>query len=69
VIKNHAYKIKRSYYGNFCHNLAMDKILEKTNRLLLLRNYSPGTRKAYLLYIKIYHIFLKIWHQKQVKSN
>ncbi len=37
----------------------MDKILEKTDRLLRLRNYSPKTRKAYLLYIKNYIMFSK----------
>ncbi len=37
----------------------MDKILEKTDRLLRLRNYSPKTRKAYLLYIKNYITFSK----------
>ena len=34
-------------------------ILEKTDRLLRLRNYSPKTRKAYLLYIKDYITFSK----------
>ncbi len=40
----------------------MDKnidILEKTERTLRLRNYSPKTRKAYLLYIKDYIKFSK----------
>ena len=37
----------------------MNKILEKTDRLLQLRNYSPKTRKAYLLYIKNYITFSK----------
>lgn len=37
----------------------MDKILEKTDRLLRLRNYSPKTRKTYLLYIKDYISFSK----------
>ena len=37
----------------------MDRILEKTDRLLRLRNYSPKTRKAYLLYIKNYITFSK----------
>ena len=37
----------------------MDKILEKTNRLLRLRNYSPKTRKSYLLYTKDYITFSK----------
>ena len=37
----------------------MDNILEKTDRLLSLRNYSPKTRKAYLLYIKDYITFSK----------
>lgn len=35
----------------------MDKVLEKTDQLLRLRNYSPKTCKAYLLYIKDYIIF------------
>jgi len=34
-------------------------ILEKTDRLLRLRNYSHKTRKAYLLYIKDYITFSK----------
>lgn len=37
----------------------MRNILEKTERVLRLRNYSPKTRKAYLLYIKEYIIFTK----------
>jgi len=37
----------------------MNRILEKTDRLLRLRNYSPKTRKAYMLYIKDYIIFSK----------
>jgi len=37
----------------------MDHILEKTRRLLCLRNYSLKTQKAYLFYIKDYIIFLK----------
>ena len=37
----------------------MENILEKTDRLLRLRNYSPKTRKAYLLYIRQYIIFSK----------
>jgi len=37
----------------------MEKLLEKTDRLLRLRNYSPKTRKSYLLYIKNYIIFSK----------
>lgn len=32
----------------------MDNILDKTERVLRLYNYSPKTRKAYLLYIKEY---------------
>jgi len=32
----------------------MGDILDKTERVLKLRNYSPKTRKAYLLYIKEY---------------
>jgi len=37
----------------------MEDILNKTERVLKLRNYSPKTRKAYLLYIKDYIRFSK----------
>jgi len=37
----------------------MDNILSKTERALRLRNYSPKTRKVYLLYIREYITFLK----------
>lgn len=37
----------------------MDNILNKTERILRLRNYSPKTCKAYLLYIKEYIKFSK----------
>lgn len=37
----------------------MENILDKTERVLKLRNYSPKTRKAYLLYIKEYIRFSK----------
>ena len=37
----------------------MQDILNKVERVLILRNYSPRTRKAYLLYIKKYIIFSK----------
>ncbi len=37
----------------------MENILNKTERVLRLRNYSPKTRKAYLLYIKEYITFSK----------
>ena len=37
----------------------MEDILHKTKRVLLLRNCSPKTCKAYLLYIKEYIIFSK----------
>jgi site-specific recombinase XerD len=37
----------------------MENILDKTERILKLRNYSPKTRKAYLLYIKEYIRFSK----------
>lgn len=37
----------------------MDDTLDKTERVLRLRNYSPQTRKAYLLYIKDYITFSK----------
>ena len=46
-------------YANFCYNSCMDKVLEKTDRLLRLRNYSTKTCKAYLLYIKDYITFSK----------
>ena len=35
----------------------MNNILNKTERVLKLKNYSPKTRKAYLLYIKDYISF------------
>lgn len=37
----------------------MENVLNKTERILKLRNYSPKTCKAYLLYIKEYIIFAK----------
>ena len=37
----------------------MENILDKTERILRLRNYSPRTRKAYLLYIRKYVEFSK----------
>ena len=37
----------------------MQDILDKTERVLRLRNYSPATRKAYLRYIKEYITFSK----------
>lgn len=37
----------------------MQNVLEKTERVLQLRNYSPKTRKAYFLYIKDYITFSK----------
>ncbi|MDP3970439.1 MAG: tyrosine-type recombinase/integrase [bacterium] len=37
----------------------MENILDKTERVLKLRNYSPQTRKAYMLYIKEYIKFSK----------
>lgn len=37
----------------------MEDILNKTDRVLRLRNYSPKTRKAYSLYIKDYITFSK----------
>jgi|GEM_PF-4645567 len=37
----------------------MENILDKTERVLNLRNYSLQTRKAYLLYIKEYIKFSK----------
>ena len=48
----------------------MDKILEKTDRLLRLHNYSPKTRKAYLLYIKDYiTLFQKSLKLKKGKNK
>ena len=37
----------------------MNNILDKTDQILLLRNYSDKTRKAYLLYINQYITFSK----------
>lgn len=37
----------------------MENILEKTDKLLRLRNYSPRTRRSYLFYIKEYITFSK----------
>lgn len=37
----------------------MNKLLEKTDRVLRLRNYSPKTKKSYMLYIKDYIIYSK----------
>lgn len=37
----------------------MKNVLDKVERVLRLRNYSPKTRKAYLLYIKEYIAFSK----------
>lgn len=44
----------------------MQNILDKTERILQLRNYSPKTRKAYLLYIKKYITFSK---KKEFKNK
>jgi len=44
----------------------MQNILDKTERVLRLRNYSPKTRKAYMLYIKEYIIFSK---EKEVQDK
>lgn len=41
-------------------------ILDKTGRVLKLRNYSPKTRKAYLLYIKEYISFSE---DKRIKNK
>ena len=46
-------------YVKWTYTLIMENILDKTERLLRLRNYSPKTRKAYLLYIKDYITFSK----------
>ncbi len=43
-------------------------MLEKTDRLLQLRNYSPKTRKAYIHYIKEYIIFSK-YHKIKDKQT
>lgn len=37
----------------------MDNIIDTTNRIMRLKNYSPKTRKVYLLYIKEYITFSK----------
>jgi hypothetical protein len=37
----------------------MEKIISQTEKILQLRNYSPKTRKAYILYIRQYIIFSK----------
>ena len=44
----------------------MENILDKTKRVLKLRNYSPKTCKAYLLYIKEYIKFSK---EKGIKDK
>ena len=44
----------------------MENILEETERVLKLRNYSPKTRKAYLLYIKEY---LSCAKDKSIRSR
>jgi len=44
----------------------MENILDKTERVLKLRNYSPKTRKAYLLYIKEHVSFSK---EKGIKDK
>ncbi len=44
----------------------MHDILNKTEQILRLRNYSPKTHKAYLLYIKEYIIFAK---RKKIKNK
>ncbi|MDP2656775.1 MAG: tyrosine-type recombinase/integrase [bacterium] len=44
----------------------MDTILDKTERILKLRNYSPRTRSAYTLYIKEYIGFSK---EKGIKNK
>jgi len=44
----------------------MQDILNKTERILQLRNYSPRTRKAYLYYIKEYIMFSK---EKGIKNK
>lgn len=44
----------------------MENFLEKADKVLHLRNYSPKTRKAYLLYIKEYVVFSK---EKGIKDK
>jgi len=44
----------------------MENILDKTERILKLRNYSPNTHKAYLLYINEY---IKFSREKGIKSK
>jgi len=44
----------------------MDNILDKTERVLKLRNYSPRTRSAYMLYIKEYISFSR---EKGIKNK
>lgn len=44
----------------------MENIFDKTGQVLRLRNYSPKTRKAYLLYIKKYVTFAK---DKNIKDK
>ncbi|PIR75397.1 MAG: integrase [Candidatus Magasanikbacteria bacterium CG_4_9_14_0_2_um_filter_42_11] len=52
---------------NFCYtfftkeltHFCMEGIIKKVENVLRLRNYSPKTRKAYILYIREYIIFAK----------
>lgn len=53
-------------YANFYYTLCMENFLEKADKVLHLRNYSPKTRKAYLLYIKEYVVFSK---EKGIKDK
>lgn len=50
----------------------MENLLQQTNDLLKLRNYSPKTRKVYLLYIEQYLTFSKkhnLKNKKQIIEN
>ena len=53
-------------YANFCYPLFMENILDKTERILKLRNYSLKTRKTYLPYIKEYISFSR---EKGIKDK
>jgi integrase/recombinase XerD len=44
----------------------MKSVLGRTEKILILRNYSPKTRKSYLFYIKEYLLFSK---EKRIKNK
>lgn len=46
-------------YTNFYYSQDVKNILDKAERVLCLRNFSPKTCKAYVLYIKNYITFSK----------